>query len=1008
VRFLVEYRSVIVEFGEAVATAFALKLIRAWGTDVVAMFANVGRASKEWWTAEKTAVPTVAQVRRDYNLALLEGVRANQELLDQAAQRAQVESETAAVEEENARIQRALAAEAVQDSRSQVEALRLQQEARLRLVQTMEVEQAAALEQLQTGRLVTGQYVSRAQAMAEFQAATSRLATAETMLARTDAELAAAEGTLIARTGELTAAESLLATASENASNAFVREAATAEAAAAAVTLGERAAAAGALAVEGLGVAIKFALGPWGLLIALAYQAASAMGVFENSADKAAAAADRMANHFAKAGDAADVARRKGQLADEASRLSASIALREDRIRRTGSDGLNGAGMSLEDEKARLAYVNGALKNYSNAEKTAFDDHWKQVTDNYTNSATQGIEHFKRAMYAADQKQWQAINELQKTDPKKAGLLASRLTDMEDARVRGQETAQIQNLDRLIAANKGNKNAVDALRQSQGALVQQFDMTSTAQLRQQAMQGASEKGASKAATALAHLGEQAAVAEAKSKGLGTALAKVNYDIEHGVGAYKNMSAAQKEQARGLAASIDAAHQAMRGMSADKSFDNRLDQMAGRIAELRAKLADGSTTAELAKFNAEVAAGLYKGVTQDRINQMREYAKIFDDLSHQSEVKGLSDKLDKDLVKATTDSEELWKSFANGTLDADKRADDLQGRLMGMVSALKLTGQPLEDMLVKIRAIVQETKDGQAAIEAARITKEADKINSGLGNGSKLDTARAELNTEIRLEYQRVVVSKEGTAARKRELDAFYKWRAAKEAQFNRENESAVVQQARQWSNLAANLQEAYANIAGSFVDMLTSGKMDVKQFAVDIIKEIAKIIIEAMIAYAILSAIGMTPTNAGGGKMSFGQFLGSGIQNSFAMTPAGKHHDGGIIGDGRMDGMFPADLWKDAMRYHNGGVIGLQPNEVPIIGLKGERVLTEDEQKQIAAGGSNTPPPVTVNVVNNGKEQMHPDVSTHFNGKEMIVNVVLEAASKTGPLRDALTSLAKK
>jgi hypothetical protein len=45
-------------------------------------------------------------------------------------------------------------------------------------------------------------------------------------------------------------------------------------------------------------------------------------------------------------------------------------------------------------------------------------------------------------------------------------------------------------------------------------------------------------------------------------------------------------------------------------------------------------------------------------------------------------------------------------------------------------------------------------------------------------------------------------------------------------------------------------------------------------------------------------------------------------------------------------------IFSGAQRFHNGGVLGLGPNEMPIIGLKDEEMLTRDDPRHILNGGA--------------------------------------------------------
>lgn len=98
------------------------------------------------------------------------------------------------------------------------------------------------------------------------------------------------------------------------------------------------------------------------------------------------------------------------------------------------------------------------------------------------------------------------------------------------------------------------------------------------------------------------------------------------------------------------------------------------------------------------------------------------------------------------------------------------------------------------------------------------------------------------------------------------------------------------------------------------------------QFASDFLKQIAQMIIQQAILNALRSAFGGT---------SFGSMIG-------------LAHTGGIIGSQRAgsgNGSRRVDpgVFAAAPRYHNGGIVGLAPNEVPMIAEKGEAMLTEDD-----------------------------------------------------------------
>lgn len=86
----------------------------------------------------------------------------------------------------------------------------------------------------------------------------------------------------------------------------------------------------------------------------------------------------------------------------------------------------------------------------------------------------------------------------------------------------------------------------------------------------------------------------------------------------------------------------------------------------------------------------------------------------------------------------------------------------------------------------------------------------------------------------------------------------------------------------------------------------------------------------------------------------FGGGMGGGMKGGLfggAIIP-GILHSGGTAGmDGYGHGRaFGADTWANAPRYHNGGIAGLRPNEVPAILERGEKVIPANQN----GGGGQT------------------------------------------------------
>lgn len=136
-----------------------------------------------------------------------------------------------------------------------------------------------------------------------------------------------------------------------------------------------------------------------------------------------------------------------------------------------------------------------------------------------------------------------------------------------------------------------------------------------------------------------------------------------------------------------------------------------------------------------------------------------------------------------------------------------------------------------------------------------------------------------------------------------------------------------------WSRVADLFVTGLASAFDRFAQAVAEGKNVGEaardaflQFAADFLLQIARMIIQQAIFNALQGAFGGT---------KFGSLIGLG-------------HTGGIVGSQRVGSgnqsrsVNPA-IFAGAMRYHTGGIVGLAPNEVPIIAKKGEAMLTEDD-----------------------------------------------------------------
>lgn len=132
-------------------------------------------------------------------------------------------------------------------------------------------------------------------------------------------------------------------------------------------------------------------------------------------------------------------------------------------------------------------------------------------------------------------------------------------------------------------------------------------------------------------------------------------------------------------------------------------------------------------------------------------------------------------------------------------------------------------------------------------------------------------------------------------------------------------------------------EERFAEGAsGALADALTGVKdLDdaMREFFAGFLRDIAQAIIKKQILNAIDS--------------------GSGLGGIFGFLGGLTAHTGAVVGrpGGSGGRSLPASVFAAAPRYHNGGIAGLQPNEVPAVLQRGEEVLSRSDPRNILNSG---------------------------------------------------------
>jgi len=806
--------------------------------------------------------------------------------------------------------------------------------------------------------------------------------------------LAQAERALAASKAQLATASAAATRAAAVETAATARQTVTKGAATLAQKALTAATIAGAAAARGMAVAVNLVLGPLGLIVIALYAAAEAAGVFENRADRAAEAAARLRQGIGDLADMEAVVAQNQQLIEDNKR-DADILKRGGRwVTSRSADGPTQRFVELDDEErrrtqARIANRNRQIATNSRSVTQGSQQLTRQAAEDGVRTIQSGINEATRD---EENRYRQVATDKNSTDAE-IQAAAQKLADTRRAAVQRAEAA----LDRRIAKarSENNQGALDGLLRMKEALKGNSDETEsladkTARLRNEAV-GAGDAGA---------------------------------DGQKKSGAAANKAATEYQNAR------------------DK-YAQMIAQQTGDIAQLAAEVtgAEGA----LAEFQARVKAGMFSDATEQEIKALEDGFRRIDQLNVDKDWgKGMRD-LRAEVSKTTEAANGLWRALQADDTGAAVRAFDRTGQVSAQYADKLNDAVRTADPKKIAETVIEIEKATQAAarLDAGRNMdawrQMTEDIKISLMDEDEARQANFDREVERQNELRLQALNTANLSAQERQMvqQRYDEWYRARSAQLARENESQTVKMARDWARLGQNIEGALSGALNSFVDGMFDAQFSFQDFAAGLIKEIVKIIVKAMVAYAIMSALGLA-NNSSGSPVSFGDFLKGQIGAGFSGSPANPNsnigfsrevntpaprtgtvtigHIGGIIGNLAKTATVDTAMFAKAKSYHTGtnsiGGRALRPGEVPMIGMEGEAVLTEEHQKMISAklraGGHTAVPPVTVNVINNSNtelsaEQGQPD----FDGREMIVNVVVEAAQKQGPLRDVLASMSK-
>ena len=507
--------------------------------------------------------------------------------------------------------------------------------------------------------------------------------------------------------------------------------------------------------------------------------------------------------------------------------------------------------------------------------------------------------------------------------------------------------------------------------------------------------------------------------EAEMAGAGKEAAKLqfllNTDPE-----MKKISGEIKENMMAAATALDVANERMKGFQAFTSLTEEAEKQEETARRLREEIdltvaGQSALVVESAKYRAGLSddvktAGKFtteaEAMADKAAKAQREVTKLA------AALQAVND-LQEAVKSSALAAGYAWEDFTSGASETNRELNRVRRTYAEILAKIEQGTPAWAKAKADMEAAIDNTKMEQAArkmIEMRDNTRRIMAETSGVGMNRERNVFEKEA-----ADYEAYVVQlAAGTQRRQQAEAAYYAWRQAKEREmlFN----SPIGQMAQEWGDMWGNLQELSSQAMGSFIDDLMDGKKSFSEFTASLLKDIAKIIIRALIAKAIMAAMNMIAPGSGNvagsmGGGSFGMNMGTGSMNyssGFDWTGMAAFHGGGIAGGKpTFTRTVPVASFDAVPKFHGGGIVGgLKSNEVNTVLKKKEGVFTEEQMAALAPVGSGTTmamPNVQVNVINESGQAMDAQQSgSRFDGKNFILDVVIDAASKPGKMREAL------
>lgn len=169
------------------------------------------------------------------------------------------------------------------------------------------------------------------------------------------------------------------------------------------------------------------------------------------------------------------------------------------------------------------------------------------------------------------------------------------------------------------------------------------------------------------------------------------------------------------------------------------------------------------------------------------------------------------------------------------------------------------------------------------------------------------------------------------------------------------------------------MERALRGMEDALTSFVSTGKLEFGDLVNSIVADLARLAIRSQITGPLFGALG--------GALGL---------------PVGVAHSGGVAGSLARQRTVDPRVFAFAPRYHEGGIAGLRPDEVPAILQRGETVLPRGASMPAFA------PRIAIEFVNQGTPQREVSRDVRFDPEAMVVQIVVDNVENGGPIRNAV------